>query len=86
MTNFGISEDNVHALALYKNHMEFNGYRVEEWDDEVIACRHSRKHNLIIRKVDDRGVLLTTVYALEPNPARIKLLEYVNDLNHVFCF
>ncbi|UKO97684.1 DNA mismatch repair protein [Nostoc sp. UHCC 0870] len=85
MSELNISESVAHALARYRNHLEFNGYHVEE-DDELIFCRHPRKHNLMIRYIDGRGVLIRTIYSCELNVKRIHLLEYVNELNSEFLF
>ncbi|MDX1977166.1 MAG: hypothetical protein SFT94_05790 [Pseudanabaenaceae cyanobacterium bins.68] len=78
-------ESTAHPLALYRNHLEFNGYKVEE-TDERIFCRHSRKSNLILRDLPNRGVLVTTIYALKPEVDRLDLLEYVNHMNSEFFF
>lgn len=80
-----LSSSTAHPLALYRNHLEFNGYKVEEVDDELI-CRHSRKPNLIIRPISDRGVLVSTIYTFEAELGRLDILEYINDLNADFVF
>jgi hypothetical protein len=85
MQDLGISDTVAHPLAYYRNHLEFNGYHVEE-DDETILGRHPRKANLIVRQILGRGVLVSTIYAVEPDTKRMHLLEYVNDLNTVFLF
>ncbi|MBD2074809.1 DNA mismatch repair protein [Phormidium sp. FACHB-592] len=85
MQDLGISDAVAHPLAYYRNHLEFNGYQVEE-DDDTILGRHARKANLIIRQILGRGVLVSTIYGVEPETKRIHLLEYVNDLNTVFLF
>jgi Putative bacterial sensory transduction regulator len=85
MQNLNISDKTAHPLAKYANHLEFNGYNIEE-DEEVIYCRHPRKQNLIVRQIADRGVLVTTLFTCEANVKRINLLEYVNDLNTQFVF
>lgn len=85
MSELNISQSVAHSLARYRNHLEFNGYHVEE-DDELLFCRHPRKHNLMIRNIDSRGVLIRTIYSSEPDIKRIHLLEYVNELNSEFIF
>lgn len=85
MQDLGISDAVAHPLAYYRNHLEFNGYHVEE-DDDTIFGRHLRKANLFVRQMLGRGVLVSTIYSIEPNINRMHLLEYVNDLNTVFLF
>ncbi|BAZ38122.1 hypothetical protein NIES4101_40570 [Calothrix sp. NIES-4101] len=85
MTNINISDTTAHPLAKYSNHLEFNGYQIQE-DEELLICRHSRKANLILRHVADRGVLISTLYSCEPDVTRINLLEYVNQLNSELIF
>jgi hypothetical protein len=85
MSEINISQSVAHSLARYRNHLEFNGYHVEE-DDELLFCRHPRKHNLMIRNIDGRGVLIRTIYSCEPEIKRIHLLDYVNELNSEFIF
>ena len=85
MSELNTSESLAHSLARYRNHLEFNGYHVEE-DEELLFCRHPRKHNLMLRHIDGRGVLIRTIYSSETNIKRINLLEYVNELNSEFLF
>ncbi len=85
MPDVNITDSVAHPLARYRNHLEFNGYHIEE-DDEVILCRHSRKPNLMLKAVSDRGVLISTIYGCKSNVKRINLLEYMNTLNSEFVF
>lgn len=85
MEELNISSAEVHPLVLYRNHLEFNGYRVEESDEELL-CLHSRKPNLLLKPVSDRGVLVSTVYTFNDEVSRIDTLEYVNQLNAAFIF
>lgn len=85
MQNMNIQDTTVHPLAKYRNHLEFNGYHVEE-DDDLLFCRHSRKANLILRSISDRGVLVSTLYSCEANIQMVNLLTYVNGLNADFLF
>ncbi|MBN3907247.1 MAG: DNA mismatch repair protein [Nostoc sp. NMS1] len=85
MPEMSISDSVSHSLARYRNHLEFNGYHVEEGDD-LLVCRHPRKQNLIVKFISGRGVLIRTLYSLEPNVKRIHLLEYMNELNSEFIF
>ena len=81
-----INSDTVaHPLARYRNHLEFNGYHIEE-DDDLLVCRHSRKRDLMLRNVPGRGVLISTAYGFKANVKRMHLLEYVNELNAEFMF
>lgn len=85
MHDLNIDNAVAHPLARYRNHLEFHGYHVEE-EENIILGRHSRKPNLIIEAVTDRGVLVGTVYALNPKINRVQLLEYINQLNSNFLF
>ncbi len=85
MQDMNIQDTTVHPLAKYRNHLEFNGYHVEE-DDDLLFCRHSRKANLILRSISDRGVLISTLYSCEANIQMVNLLTYVNGLNADFLF
>lgn len=75
----------AHSLARYRNHLEFNGYHIEE-EDDLLVCRHSRKPDLIVRNVPDRGALIIIVYSCNINVKRMHLLEYINELNSDFMF
>ncbi len=85
MQHMNIQDTTVHPLAKYRNHLEFNGYHVEE-DDDLLFCRHSRKANLILRSISDRGVLISTLYSCTANIQMVNLLTYVNALNADFLF
>jgi len=85
MSEMSISEHTAHPLALYRNHLEFNGYRVEE-NGELLFCRHPRKISLLLRPVPDRGVLVSTMYTLNDSLTRMQTLEYANQLNSSFIF
>ena len=85
MSEISISEATSHPLAKYRNHLEFNGYRVEEIG-ELLYCRHSRKSNLILKEIIERGVLVSLVYTFQPNLNRFDVLEYLNHLNAHLIF
>ena len=85
MSDLGLNEATSHPLAKYRNHLEFYGYRVEEIEDRLY-CRHTRKSNLILNPISDRGVLISIVYSFEPDLDRLEILEYVNELNGYFSF
>lgn len=85
MSDSGISDSTAHPLVRYRNHLEFLGYRVEEGDNEIIG-RHTRKPNLMIRPISDRGVLVSTIYQFNPGIDRLAILEYVNTLNSDLMF
>lgn len=85
MQDLGISDALAHPLAYYRNHLEFNGYHVEE-DDDALLGRHPRKANLFVRQIPGRGVLVNTIYSIKPDMKRLDLLEYANALNTVFLF
>jgi len=85
MSEMSISENTAHPLVLYRNHLEFNGYRAEE-NGELLFCRHPRKINLLLRPVPDRGVLVSTMYGLKDELTRMEMLEYANQLNTSFIF
>jgi hypothetical protein len=83
MTSF--SEEIAHPLAKYKNHLEFNGYSVEEVGDQLFG-HHPRKPNLSIKPIEDRGALVSVIYSFQEGLRRYELLEYLNDLNSQFVF
>jgi hypothetical protein len=85
MPEINIGESLAHPLVRYRNHLEFNGYSVEE-DDELLLCRHQRKHSLIVKHIHNRGVLIRILYSCNLNINRVYLLEYVNELNLLFMF
>lgn len=74
-----------HPLALYRNHLEFYGYRVEEEEGYILAY-HSRRPSLLVRLVDDRGVLVSIVYGFAEDLGRPEMLEYLNELNRGLVF
>lgn len=86
MTEMNINDAVAHPLAKYRNHLEFNGYQVDEEEEDLLLCRHPRKQNMVLRHVPDRGVLITIPFDCEPDIDKINLLEYVNDLNADFMF
>lgn len=86
MTEMNINDAVAHPLAKYRNHLEFNGYQVDEEEEDLLLCRHPRKQNMVLRHVPDRGVLITIPFDCEPHIDKINLLEYVNDLNADFMF
>jgi hypothetical protein len=85
MSELGMSDATAHPLARYRNHLEFLGYRVEEGEDELVG-RHTRKPNLMLRPISDRGVLVSTLYSFNADLDRLATLEYVNDLNGALMF
>lgn len=85
MSDINITDSVAHPLARYRNHLEFNGYHIEE-DEDAILCRHSRKHNLVIKPIADRGVLVSTIFNFKLNIKRVQVLEYINILNSDFVF
>lgn len=86
MNNLNISETTAHPLALYKNHLEFNGYQVIEKEAESLLCTHRRKMNLILHDFRDRGVLIMSIFSGDRTINRSKLLAYINELNSEFFF
>ena len=86
MTEMNINDAVAHPLAKYRNHLEFNGYQVDEEEDALLLCRHPRKQNMVLRYIPDRGVLITIPFDCEPDINKINLLEYVNGLNADFIF
>lgn len=85
MTDLSLGEETAHPLALFRNHLEFNGYRVEE-GDATLYGHHPRKPNLILKPIGERGVLVSAIYSCADGIARINLLEYINELNRDFLF
>jgi hypothetical protein len=83
MKNF--SEEVSHPLAKFRNHLEFNGYSVDEVGDRLFG-RHPRKPNLSIKPIEDRGALVSVFYSFQENIRRYELLEYLNDLNSQLVF
>ena len=85
MQDISLQNPAAHPLAKYRNHLEFNGYKIEE-EEDLLVGRHPRKANLILKKVEDRGVLINIQYNLKENSKRINLLEFINCLNADFVF
>ncbi|MCC5638104.1 DNA mismatch repair protein [Nostoc sp. CHAB 5844] len=85
MSEINIGDYLAHPLVRYRNHLEFNGYHVDE-EDEMLLCRHPRKHGLIVKHIPNRGVLVRILYSCNLNINRGNLLEYVNELNLLFMF
>ena len=85
MSDLNISDATAHPLTRYRNHLEFLGYRVEEGEDDLVG-RHTRKPNLMVRPISDRGVLVSTIYSFTHGLDRLATLEYVNDLNGALMF
>jgi hypothetical protein len=73
-------------LAKYRNHLEFAGYRVEDEGEDWLFAYHHRKVNLSLMKVEERGVLISTLYGIKENVNRVSLLEFSNILNSEFLF
>lgn len=74
-------EATAHPLAKYRNHLEFNGYQVQEEDDKIIVATHPRKQNLSLQGFPERGVYVCAVYSFLPGVERGNVLEYINELN-----
>lgn len=76
----------AHSLAKYRNHLEFSGYKVDDEEEDWLLSRHPRKVNLYLKKIADRGVLVSTFYTVKENVKRTSLLEFTNALNAEFLF
>lgn len=76
----------AHSLAKYRNHLEFTGYKIEDEGEDWLFGRHPRKVNLWLKKLGDRGVLVSTTYGVKENIRRTNFLEYANSLNAEFLF
>jgi hypothetical protein len=76
----------AHPLAKYRNHLEFNGYRIEDEGEDWLFSRHPRKVNLSLKKIGERGVLVSTLYGVKENVERTSLLEFNNTLNAELLF
>ncbi|MBR8830424.1 MAG: hypothetical protein N5P05_000106 [Chroococcopsis gigantea SAG 12.99] len=85
MSNININDNVAHPLAKFRNHLEFNGFHVDE-EEDVILCRHPRKYNMLIRNVPERGVLISVLYTVNDNIKRVDLLEYLNQINMEILF
>ncbi len=76
----------AHCLAKYRNHLEFTGYKIEDEGEDWLFSRHPRKANLWLKKVGDRGILVSTMYGVKENVKRTNFLEFINSLNAEFLF
>lgn len=84
MQDLGISDAIAHPLAYYRNQLEFNGYRVEE-EGEALIARHPRKPPLELRQFASRGGVLARFYwTFDPSIERTQLLELSNNANAQF--
>ncbi|MBD1922848.1 DNA mismatch repair protein [Microcoleus sp. FACHB-831] len=86
MSDININEATAHPLAKFRNHLEFNGYNVQEQDDTSIGATHPRKVSLALTHLPDRGVYIASYFNSKPSIARQDMLEYINELNSQFCF
>ena len=86
MQDINIQNTPAHSLSKYRNHLEFNGYKIEEQEDDRIFGLHPRKPNLILRKIGNRGVLVSTLCYVKKNINRINILEFTNVLNTELFF
>jgi hypothetical protein len=71
-----VNDATSHPLAKHRNHLEFNGYRIEEMEDSII-CFHPRKSNLFLKMVSGRGVLANITYSFKQHVGRLSILEYI---------
>lgn len=85
MNDLGMSGEVSHPLILFRNHLEFLGYKVEE-SEQSLVCRHTRRPNLILKPISDRGVLVSALYTLHAGLERLEVLEYTNALNRALVF
>ncbi|MEO0533543.1 MAG: DNA mismatch repair protein [Cyanobacteria bacterium P01_A01_bin.123] len=85
MNDLGMSDQVAHPLVLFRNHLEFLGYNVEEATENLV-CRHTRRPNLILKPISDRGVLVSALYTLHEDLDRLEVLEYTNALNRALVF
>lgn len=74
----------VHPLAKYRNHLEFNGYRVEESDDSLYCDHHSKPAFCVEYYPNTKEIRIYSAHDFKSNIQREPLLEYVNDLNSAF--
>lgn len=86
MQDMNLQEAVAHPLVKYRNHIEFSGYKIEEEYDDWLFGKHPRKANLGLKKIGERGVLVSTVYAIKEEISRMDILEFINDLNTEFLF
>lgn len=74
----------AHPLAKYCNHLEFNGYRVEERDNSLDCDHHSKPCFFVDYYPNTKQISIYYAYDFKSNIQRESLLEYVNDLNSKF--
>ena len=86
MQDIDLQDAVAHPLAKYRNHLEFTGYKVEDEGEDWLFGRHPRKVNLWLKKIGDRGILVSTLYGVKDNVKRTSLLEFANALNAEFLF
>ena len=86
MQNIDIQNTSAHSLIKYRNHLEFNGYKIEDEEDDYLISLHPRKVNLMLRRIEDRGVLVSTFYSIKENINRMDILEFINILNGELFF
>jgi hypothetical protein len=86
MPDININEATAHPLAKFRNHLEFNGYKVQEEDDTLILATHPRKLNISLTNLPDRGVYIAAFYSSKASIARGDMLEYINELNSQFTY
>ncbi|WP_235112829.1 hypothetical protein [Acaryochloris sp. 'Moss Beach'] len=86
MQDINLQSSVAHALAKYRNHLEFTGYTVEDAGEDGLLSRHPRKSNLYLKQVGNRGVLVSIIYGAEENVRRSNFLEFLNSLNAEFLF
>jgi hypothetical protein len=86
MQDIDLSTAVAHSLAKYRNHLEFMGYNIEEEAEDWLFGRHPRKVNLGLKKISNRGVLISTVFGLKENLNRSNILEFANTLNAELFF
>lgn len=85
MNHLNISKSTSHPLALYKNHLEFNGYQIIEEGENHLFCTHRRKLDLILNSFSHyHGVLVVSIFSFKRTINRSEILEYINDLNSSF--
>lgn len=86
MEDINLQSSIAHPLAKYRNHLEFAGYKIEEEEEDWLYGRHPRKVDLLLKKIEERGVLISTLYRLKENVDRASFLEFINSLNAEFLF
>ncbi|AFY59555.1 YbjN domain-containing protein [Synechococcus sp. PCC 6312] len=86
MRNIESDSPTAHPLAKFINHLEFAGYRVQEQGEDWVLNLHPRKTNLFLKQIDNRGILVSTIYGAKQNIGRPDLLEFINSLNAQLLF